>query len=492
MERVRQVLPQQSLAADENLLARLDRAPMTRTVWMIVGLLMLAWLVEAFDIGIIGAGLLFLKPAWHLTPDQAGLLGSSGTLGIVLGLLPAGRMADAYGRKRVLATGIVVFSVFTMAGALAGNIEQLAVLRFLAGLGEGAVFPVPYLLISEFVNKRRRGEAVGWANFVLTTAYMLPSLVGVLVVRAGLGDAGWRVLFGLGGLPLLIAPVIAFLLPESPRFLLKAGHSAEVRALVERIEDEAGLPHDASLTNEAALNVLEATAHRRVGLATLLQPPYLLRCFVAFCALGSPFVIFYTTTIYGPTIFHLMGASSSNALLYIAGLQFVSGIGTIAGGMLGDRIGRRPTHVAFMLLAGVALILLGRSLPTPLLVATAAAAWFFGVGNFAVPKLYMAEQFPTRLRATGSAVGEVVTRVLFGVVLAYYIPTLLAQFTVRTVFVMLGISMVALVLPILFLGNETAGRSVEETGTDLSSTSVEHRTIVGAGAPGGVGKHPLP
>ena len=458
-----------SLAVDENLLARLDRAPMTRTVWIIVGVLMLAWLVEAFDIGIIGAGLLFLKPAWHLTPDQAGLLGSSGTLGIVLGLLPAGRIADTYGRKRVLIVGVVVFSVFTMAGALAGTIEQLVVLRFLAGLGEGGVFPVPYLLISEFVNKRRRGEAVGWANFVLTAAYMLPSLVGVLLVRTDLGDAGWRILFGLGGIPLFVVPVIALLLPESPRFLLKAGRSAEVRDVVERIEDEAGLPHDATLSNAAALDVLGATEHRRAGLATLMQRPYPLRCFVAFCALGSPFVIFYTSTIYGPTIFHQMGASSSNALLYVAGLQLVSALGTIVGGMLGDRIGRRVMHVTFMVLASLALVLMGRSLPPALLAAAAAAAWFFGVGNFAVPKLYMAEQFPTRLRATGSALGEVVTRVLFGVILAYYIPTMLAHLTVQTVFVILGILMIALVLPIMFLGIETAGKSIEETGTDLSS-----------------------
>ena len=462
----------QSLASDENLLARLDRAPMTRTIWLIIFLLMLAWLVEAFDIGIIGAGLLLLKPAWNLTPAQAGLLGSSGVFGTVIGLLPAGRLADIYGRKRVLTIGVVVFSVFTLAAALAMNFSQLAILRFIAGLGEGAVFPVPYLLISEFVNKKRRGEAVGWANFVLTMAYMLPSLAGVWVVHMGFGSVGWRVLFALGGLPLLITPLLAKGIPESPRFLLKAGRPAEVRALVEQIEREAGLPHDASLTNVAALDVLKATANRKVGLGTLLQHPYLRRCFVAYCALGSPFVIFYTMTIYGPTIFHQMGATASNALLYIAALQFISGVGTMVPAALGDRVGRRPTHLVFMLIAGVSLALLGLNLSQSLLVLLAGAVWFFGVGEFAVPKLYMAEQFPTRLRATGSAVGEVITRVTFGVILAYYIPTLLTLYSVPTVFTILAAMMVLLVLPLLFLGNETAGKSVEETGTDLSSLPI--------------------
>ena len=456
-------------ASGENLLARLDRAPMTRTVWYIVFLLMMAWLVEAFDIGVIGAGLLILKTAWHLTPAEAGLLGTSGVFGTVIGLLPAGRLADTYGRKRVLTVGVILFSVFTAASALATNIGELAVLRFIAGLGEGAVFPVPYLLISEFVNKKRRGEAVGWANFVLTMSYMLPSLAGLLIVRFGVGEMGWRILFGFGGVPLLLAPLLAKGIPESPRFLLKAGRQDEVRALVERIEREAGLPHDTSLSNAAALEVLTATENRTLGLRTLLQAPYLRRCFVSYCALGSPFVIFYMSTIYGPTIFHQMGASSSNALIYIAALQFVSGVGTLVPAALSDRIGRRPTHVAFMVLASIALFLLGQAPSTTFLIVAATAAWFFGVGEFAVPKLYMAEQFPTRLRATGSAAGEVVTRVLFGVVLAYYIPTMLTSFSVPVVFTILGVLMVLLVLPLLFIGNETAGKSIEETGTDLTS-----------------------
>ena len=461
-----------SIAADENLLARLDRAPITRTVWIIIGLLMLAWLVEAFDIGIIGSSILILKKAWHLTPKQLGLLGSSGTLGIVIGLLPAGRLADRHGRKQMLAIGITIFALFTLAGVLASNISQLAVLRFIAGLGEGAVFPVPYLLISEFVNKKRRGEAVGWANFVLTGAYMIPSLVGVWAVSNLAPQSSWRVLFLLGGLPIVLVPILMKWLPESPRVLVKRGRADLVRPLVERIEDEAGLPHDTTVTNDAALQVLQATATRQVGLGTLLEQPYLKRCFVAYCALGSPFVIFYSMLVYGPTIFHAMGVNPSNALLYTAGLQFVSGFGTLLTGTLGDRIGRRKMHMIGMTIAAIAFATLGHSLPTAVLVLAALVAWFFGLGGFAVPKLYMAEQFPTRLRATGSATGETITRFLLGVVLIYYIPTLLALLHPSTFFLILAAMMIVLILPLAFLGIETAGRSVEETGTDLAALQV--------------------
>ncbi len=460
-----------SIEHEANLLARLDRAPMTKTIKIIIFLLMLVWLVEAFDIGIIGTALLFLKKAWALTPKQVGLLGSAGTFGIVLGLLPAGRIADRFGRKKVLIVGIAIFSVFSFAGVLAANISQLAILRFIAGLGEGAVFPAPYLLIAEFVNKKHRGVAVGWANFVLTGAYMFPSLAGVWVLRFSSPDTGWRILFLMGGVCIILVPILIKWLPESPRFLLKAGRENVVQALVEQVEDEAHLPHDTALVNQQSLDVLKATEHRNVGLGTLLQSPYLKRAFVSYCALGSPFVIFYTMTIYGPTIFHLMGQTASNALLYTAALQLLSGFGTVFGAALGDRFGRRPIHSIFMLITALALILLGQSFATPVLVLLAVVAWFLGLGGFAVPKLYMAEQFPTRLRATGSAAGEVITRFLLGVVMVYYIPTMLAVMHPSGLFILLGIAMVALVLPLIFLGNETAGRSVEETGTRVAGTA---------------------
>src|ERR1700743_3882955 len=90
------------LAAQENLLARLDRLPVNRTILSLVGLLGVIWILEAFDIGIIAPVLFILKGEWQLTPSQTGLVGSAGTLGIVLGLLPAGRLAERFGRKHTL------------------------------------------------------------------------------------------------------------------------------------------------------------------------------------------------------------------------------------------------------------------------------------------------------------------------------------------------------------------------------------------------------
>ncbi len=468
-----QDVPVRSIVAEENLLARLDRAPMTRTIKILIFLLMVTGVIEGFDIGIIAPVLLIIKGVWHPTAREIGLVGSAGTFGIVLGVLPAGWIADHYGRKKVLLGGIIIFSIFTLASAVAPNVYGIAVFRFIAGLGQGAVFPVPYLLIAEFVNKHQRGTAVGWANSFIAVAYMLDTLAGYFAVNNFAPELAWRVLFILGGGTIIIAPILWKYLPESPRFLLKKGRIDEVRAFVERVEDEAGLPHDTELTDQTALRVLESTTERRVGVRTLLQPPYLKRCFVAYCALSSPFVMFYVSLIYGPTIFHAMGATASNSMLYVAALHCISVAGNIIQAWVGDLVGRRRTHVFWMFIGAATIITMGQSPPTALLILSAAGLWFFGVAGFPVPKLYMAEQFPTRLRGTGTAVGEFISRFSMGVVLVYFIPSMMVAIGMSKLFIILGTLSIILVMPLLFLGTETAGRSVEETGTDLSALKAD-------------------
>jgi len=85
-------------------LGRLDRVPVHRRILLLVGLLGVIWILEAFDIGIIAPVLFILKNEWRLSPSSTGLIGSAGTVGIVLGLLPAGRMADRFGRKKTART----------------------------------------------------------------------------------------------------------------------------------------------------------------------------------------------------------------------------------------------------------------------------------------------------------------------------------------------------------------------------------------------------
>ncbi len=383
----------------ENLLARLDRLPVNRHILFLVFLLGIVWILEAFDIGIIAPVLFIIRNQWHLDPSTVGMVGSAGTFGIVLGLLPAGRIADRYGRKTTLLVGIVIFSIFTFVTAFAQNVSVIVACRFIAGLGQGAVFPVPYLLLSEFVNKRWRGSAVGYANAVLGFSYGLNALAGALVIGHVAPETAWRVLLVLGGVPILMVPALLKFLPESPRFLLKAGKIETVRAYVERLEDLSGVPHDEQLIDPASLKVLEYSASRKLSMFDLFRPPYLQRCLVAFTALLSPFVTFYVITIYGPTIINRMGASPQDALYYTSGLLFLTVITTAIAGALGDKISRRWGLVAIMTITALGTIALGMPLSNAGVAIAAVVVWGCDYAGFPLAKLYMAEQFPTRLRA---------------------------------------------------------------------------------------------
>ncbi|GFG49936.1 MFS transporter [Mycolicibacterium agri] len=463
---------------DANLLTRLDRAPVTRTLRVGIGVVVLVWLLESFDIGLVSVLILVLGPHWELSSGEIGLLGASGTIGLLAGMLPAGRLADLYGRKKVLMVGTAMFSVFTLLSAFSPNFVVLIILRIVAGLGEGAIFPVPYLMISELVNKEKRGRIMGYAQWVLNGGYTLPALVGLWAVSTFDTEWSWRVPCLIGGLPLLLIPVLAKWVPESPRFQLrKATRQAseapreDVRKLVTRIEDEAGIAHDETVVDPEILAVLDDSAVRgSMRMRQLLKAPYLRRSVIAYAALTASFIVWYTMLTYAPTIFGMLGATKSNSLLYTGVMMFVSAFGVFYQGRLADSRGRKPVFAVYMVVAAIGLVLLTLEPVVGIVVVVIGAlatAWF-GLGSFSIPKMYMAEQYPTRLRGLGTSVGEMVSRGLTGGILVAFLPGLIAGFGVTTVLTAAAISMVLLAAPMFFFGQETSGRNMEDLGTDLS------------------------
>ncbi|NKQ52306.1 MFS transporter [Amycolatopsis sp. K13G38] len=474
---------------DANLLTRFDRLPVTRSVVIAIVLLALVWLVESFDIGIVSTLVLVLKPHWHLASSDTGLLGASATIGLVLGIFPAGRLADRFGRKRVLIAGVTVFSVFTLASALVTSLWPLFVLRVIAGFGEGAVFPLPYTILSEMVNKRGRGHLMGWTNGVLNAGYTLPALAGFWTTSAFGWNLAWRVPLLIGGGFIILVPFLIKWLPETPRYLLKRAEAGggqadrdRVRSWVRTLEREAGLPHDETIIDAEAYEVLRSTRKRDVRIRTILKPPYLGRSVVAWCTMCSSFVLWYTFLTYSPTILGGIGVKGSQALLYTAIMMLISGVGTLAQGIGGDRWGRRPVFATYIVLGALGMVGLSfRSLigTSGVIAAGIVIAWF-GLGSFALCKIYTAEQYPTRLRGLGTSTAEMITRALTGGVLIYFLPGLFARWGPPSVFTACAIAMVLLLIPIVFFGHETRGQNMEVLGTPLAGRAgpgPEHETV---------------
>lgn len=465
------VQPDHQLLANANLLSRLNRLPVTKSIVRLVALLILAWLVEAFDVGIVSSLVLILKDVLNLGPSQVGLLAISAALGIVIGLIPAGRLADRFGRKRVLVFGLAWFTLFTLITPLFQNFWWIVGMRFVAGLGQGAVFPMPYLMMSEYIRSNRRAVAIGWQNGALLAAYILPLLVGSWAVSTFEPEVAWRIPFIIGGLPLLFAFILWKAIPESPRWLLTKGRSDEVRRLIERFEDEAGIEHDDRFVDEHELRALEQTGkyeatHNRVFLA-LLRRPYALRSFASWSAFASANIVFYVILVYFPTIFQEKGLGSGSALAIVGIMNAISGLGSIAEGYLAERYGRKPLIFSFALLSAVGLVLVGYTSSTAGLLVAAFMAAFFGLSANSITKIYIAEQYPTFLRGVGTASGETFARVSGSVLAVFYVPLILESAGIQAVLWFTAIAAIGLTIPMVLFGRETKGLTLEETGAPL-------------------------
>jgi MFS transporter, putative metabolite:H+ symporter len=197
---------------------RLDRLPPSRWLTGVMGILFLGWLLESYDIGLTGSVLPSLTHVYHLSTGAESLVVIASTVGIVLGIVPAGRLADRWGRKPVLIGGTVVYAVLSFGTAFAANADQIIVLRLLAGLAMGAVFPLPYAYAAEVCPPSVRGRFTGFADSFLSVGYFLSPLFAAVLIPSVDDDTGWRVMFLLGAAPLLFAVLAWRFLPESPRW----------------------------------------------------------------------------------------------------------------------------------------------------------------------------------------------------------------------------------------------------------------------------------
>jgi MFS transporter, AAHS family, 3-hydroxyphenylpropionic acid transporter len=171
-----------------------------------------AVLCEGLDIQGMGLAAPRMGPALGLTRDQLGPLFSASIVGLLIGAVVFGRIADRYGRKRTLIACLVVFGVGSVTTALVAPFDALLGVRLLTGLGLGGALPNLLALSAEAVSPERR------AGLVTRLTCGLPfggALAGVVAA-----NLDWRWLFYAGGLaPLLLAPLFAFALPESHSFL---------------------------------------------------------------------------------------------------------------------------------------------------------------------------------------------------------------------------------------------------------------------------------
>ncbi|MEA2280444.1 MAG: transporter, putative metabolite:H+ symporter [Solirubrobacteraceae bacterium] len=452
----RKAAPEAGLHAPE----RLDRLPVSRWLTRVMAILFLGWLMESYDVGLIGSVLPSLSAVFHLNTGLESVAAIASAVGIVLGIVPAGRLADRCGRKRVMVAGTVVYAVLTFLTGLAPDIAVLIVLRVLAGIAMGAVFPLPYAYAAELCPPSIRGRFTGIADSFLSVGYFLSPLLSLALIPSVADDTGWRVMFFLGGLPVIFAFLVWKYVPESPRWYEARNRIADAERVLKeieaRVEAELGRPLPPPPTVRPV-----AEAGTDSSIRTLFGRRYLRRSATLWTTFGGIFFVFYSIQTFMPTVVTSMGFTLTSAFAFTAAIVGASVPGKLLEAWLVERWGRRRVIITFGAVAAVAAFAFGFTRGAVAVLLVGCVMSFFGIGADPAVKVYTAESYPTAIRATGTAVTEGVGRLLSGVIGPSLVPLLLAAGGVVAVYTLVGGVALVAVATVAVFGEETMGRSLE-------------------------------
>lgn len=328
-----------------------------RTVYLILAVVGISILFDGYDLVIYGAVLSTLlddpSHIGQLSPAVAGTLGSWAMIGVLIGALSAGAVGDRVGRRKVMLTAIVWFSIGMGLTALSTSIFMFGFLRFVTGLGVGMIVATGGAIIAEFApaNRRNLFNAIVYSG--VPAGGVMASLFALTLEDA----IGWRGLFMIGASPLLfLLPLAWFALPESPRWLVARGRKADARAVCVRH----GLP-EGTFLDTPAVAVPAAEAKRDVektGFAGIFSRSYLpgtiLIGAMSFIGLLST----YGLNTWLPKIMQSNGASAHDSLYSLLFLNGGAVVGGLTASWIADKIGAKAVITSTFALAAVSLAIL--------------------------------------------------------------------------------------------------------------------------------------
>lgn len=371
----------------------IDERGMSGRQWLLTVLCFLIVFCDGIDVAIMG----FLAPAitteWGISKAAFGLVMGAAPIGLAVGAILAGSSSDRIGRRRVLLGSVFAFGMLTLLTAFATSPVQMAVLRFLTGLGLGAAMPNTTTLLSEYVPENRRSLLLA----TMFTGFNLGSAVIGFLVAFILPNHGWQAVLYVGGaLPLALFLVLWFFLPESVRYMVVRNHPTErIRTVLARVSG-ASLDHVSRFTLEEE----EVSARQPVGV--LFSRPVALRTFTLWICYFMGLLVIYLTTSWLPSMIRDAGMPLDTAANVTAMFQLGGTIGAVVVGVLMHYAGAKRAIALAYLLGGGSLVLLGISgLEAAALPLIVAGVGFFMSGGQTGLNAYAPGCYPTFARATG-------------------------------------------------------------------------------------------
>lgn len=350
--------------------------PWYRTIrpdqWRVLAAAKLGWMLDAMDFMLYAMAIGQLRTYFGFNDATAGMLGTitlvmSGVGGVIFGYV-----ADRVGRARALMATILFFSVASLGAATSQSVMQLLIWRALLGIGMGGEWASGAVLISETWPPAHRNKAISIMQSGWAIGYIAAALMAALVLGApGAGPNAWRWLFVVGVLPALFTLWIRRNVPEP---------EAWTRRSVARVRNPFKLIFGRSLVGRTLLIILLGSAVQFSNWGIFFWLPAFLARPVSQGGAG-------------------MGVVGS--LGWIIPVQIGAYLGYLTFGFIADRLGRRRTFVLFMLAAALVVPIYGQMARNPtVLLLLGPVLGYFGYGYFSMFGSFIAELYPTAIRAT--------------------------------------------------------------------------------------------
>lgn len=447
------------------ILKRLENLPVGAFHYKLLVVTGLGWLFDSMDTGLISFVLPILAREWGLTPEQVGWIGSVGLIGMALGAVLAGTIADKFGRKNVFAATVILYSVSTGLCAVAWNYESLLAFRFLVGFGLGGELPVAATLMSEYAPSALRGRFIVLLESFWGVGWLVAALISYLLIP----KFGWHIAFIIGALPALYVFLIRLHMPESIRYLLSKGRVNEARNIILTLEKKLNVqskPFDSEFEEES-------TPIFKINVFTLWKPSFRVRTLMLWIAWFGIVFSYYGIFMWLPSIVFTQGFEVVKTFEYVLIMTLAQLPGYFAAAYLVDLIGRRYTLSSFLLMSGICAYFFGNSATVSDLLMWGAAMSFFNLGAWGVIYTYTPELYPTAIRALGSGwaagfgrIGGMLAPMLVGVLLVHG-----AQ--INSIFVMFASVFVIVSVIVLSLGVESKKKSLEEIDAAFNTNTLK-------------------
>lgn len=417
-----------------------------------------------FDFAVISGALPFLRTEFALNAWWEGFLTGSLALGCIVGCLLAGNLSDSYGRRPGLMIAALIFALSSLGMAFSVGLNVFVLMRFAAGIGVGMASMLSPLYIAEVSPASIRGRNVAINQLTIVIGILVTNLINYAL--SDNGPEAWRWMFGLGAVPSVLFLLGVIWLPESPRWLIKAGHFEKAKQVLSRIGNPA---YAESIFNdiETSLKGNEKQSYKAL-LSKSVRPAVIvgvtLAVFQQLCGIN---VVFNYTS----TIFESIGASLDRQLFETVAIGLVNLVFTLVAMWQVDRLGRRPLmligalglSIIYIVLAGLLQNQAGTGLVSVFVLLAIA---MYASSLAPVTWVLISEIFPNKIRGVASSIAVVSLWAAY-FVLVFTFPILAELLGTYGPFYLYA---VICLLGFLFIKGkvkETKGRTLEELEEDL-------------------------